>query len=81
MRDIHLARVDKTRPVVVLTRELARDALSNVTVAPITSTVKGIGTEVRVGSRGAPPECRRVDIVGWRSPGLWGRSPQPLQQR
>ncbi len=49
MRAIHLARIDKTRPVVVLTREWARDALRSVTVAPITSTVRGISTEVAVG--------------------------------
>ncbi len=51
MRAIHLARVDKTRPVVVLTRDRARGAMSKVTVAPITSTIKGLHTEVRVGVR------------------------------
>lgn len=51
MRAIHLALVDKTRPVVLLTRERARGALTSVTVAPITSTVRGISTEVRVGPR------------------------------
>ncbi|GAA5153312.1 MULTISPECIES: type II toxin-antitoxin system PemK/MazF family toxin [Amycolatopsis] len=49
MRPIHTARLDKVRPVVVLTRELIRPHLSNVTVAPITSTVRGIATEVAVG--------------------------------
>lgn len=51
MRPIHLARIDKTRPVLVLTREGARGALTNVTVAPITSSVRGISTEVAVGRR------------------------------
>jgi mRNA interferase MazF len=37
---------DKRRPVVVLTREAALGFLSEVTVAPITSTVRGIPTEV-----------------------------------
>lgn len=50
MRAIRLARIDKTRPVVVLTRERALDVLTHVTVAPITSTIRGISTEVRVGS-------------------------------
>lgn len=50
MRAIHLARLDKTRPVVVLTRERAREALTWVTVAPITSSVRGISTEVPVGA-------------------------------
>lgn len=49
MRPIHVARLDKARPVVVLTRELVRPHLTNVTVAPITSTVRGLSTEVPVG--------------------------------
>jgi mRNA interferase MazF len=49
MRPIHLASLDKTRPVLVLTRELVRPHLSRVTVAPITSTVRGLSTEVPVG--------------------------------
>lgn len=58
MRPIHLARIDKTRPVLVLTRELARDALSHVTVAPITTTVKGLYTEVLLGpANGLDHEC------------------------
>lgn len=51
MRPIHLARLDKTRPVLVLTRELVRPYLTRVTVAPITSTVRGLSTEVVVGPR------------------------------
>lgn len=49
MREICLARLDKTRPVLVLTRQAARDAMSKVTVAPITSTVKGLASELPVG--------------------------------
>ena len=37
MRDIHVAQLDKPRPVVVLTREPARTAMRRVTVAPITN--------------------------------------------
>jgi mRNA interferase MazF len=37
---------DKQRPVVVLTRESAISYLSAVTVAPITSTVRGVPSEV-----------------------------------
>lgn len=51
MRPIHLARLDKTRPVLILTRALVRPYLSRVTVAPITSTVRGLSTELTVGSR------------------------------
>jgi mRNA interferase MazF len=59
VRAIHLAEVGtRTRPVLVLTREHARDMLVNVTVAPITSTVRGIPTEVPVGPlNGLDREC------------------------
>jgi mRNA interferase MazF len=50
MRPIHLAQLDKTRPVLVLTRELVRPHLTRVTVAPITSTIRGLSTEVPVGT-------------------------------
>ncbi len=48
MRPIHIARLDKARPVLVLTCELVRPHLSTVTVAPITTTVRGLSTEVPV---------------------------------
>src|SRR3546814_14523874 len=51
MRPIHLVHLDKTRSALVLTRDLARGAMNNVTVAPITSTVKGLSTEVAIGSQ------------------------------
>jgi mRNA interferase MazF len=49
MRPICWATLDKRRPVLVLTRELMVGRMSTVTVAPITSTVHGIATEVLVG--------------------------------
>lgn len=49
MRPIHMARVDKLRPVVILTREIVRPSRSRVTVAPISSTVWGLASEVEVG--------------------------------
>ncbi|MCW2549720.1 MAG: Cell growth inhibitor/plasmid maintenance toxic component, PemK-like protein putative toxin of [Mycobacterium sp.] len=49
MRPIHVAHLDKSRPVLVLTRELVRPHLTRVTVAPITSTIRGLSTEVPVG--------------------------------
>jgi mRNA interferase MazF len=48
MRPIHIAHLDKARPVLVLTRELVRPHLNTVTVAPITTTVRGLSTEVTV---------------------------------
>ena len=40
-REIRVAKLDKTRPVVILTREPARAAMTKVTVAPITTTTGG----------------------------------------
>ena len=46
MRPIHVTRLDKTRRVLVLTREHVRPHLNTVTVAPITTTIRGLSTEV-----------------------------------
>jgi mRNA interferase MazF len=48
MRPIHIAQLDKTRPVLILTRELVRPHLTSVTIAPITTTIRGLSTEVLV---------------------------------
>jgi mRNA interferase MazF len=48
MRPIHVARLDKLRPVLVLTRELVRPHLTTVTIAPITTMIRGLSTEVPV---------------------------------
>ena len=39
---------DKRRPVLVLTRNSAIPVLSSLTIAPITSVIRGIPTEVRL---------------------------------
>ena len=58
MRPIHLANLDKTRPVLVLTRELVRPFLTRVTVAPITTEARGLSTEVPIGHvNGLDGEC------------------------
>ena len=47
--DVRLCRVappDKQRPVLVLTRDSAIRHLATVTVAPITSTIRGVPSEV-----------------------------------
>lgn len=44
------ADLDKVRPVVIVTRAGVASRLSRVLVAPITSTVRGIRTEVPVGA-------------------------------
>ncbi|MGI8749424.1 MAG: type II toxin-antitoxin system PemK/MazF family toxin [Thermoleophilaceae bacterium] len=50
MRPIHIAQLDKSRPMLVLTREVVRPYLGTVTVAPITTTIRGLSTEVPVGA-------------------------------
>jgi mRNA interferase MazF len=40
---------DKERPVLILTRSSAISYLSRVTVAPITSTIRGVASEVVLG--------------------------------
>ena len=52
------ARPDKNRPVVILTRDSALDFLGEVTIAPITSTIRDIPTEVLLTKEdGMPRDC------------------------
>ncbi|GAB2768579.1 type II toxin-antitoxin system toxin endoribonuclease MazF3 [Nocardioides salsibiostraticola] len=58
MREICLVKLDKTRPALVLTRGAARAAMTKVTVAPITTTVKGLSSEVLLGAdNGLDHDC------------------------
>ena len=57
-----MARLDKTRPVVVLTREAARAAMTKVTVAPITSTIKGLSSEVAVGPQNGLDHASAISV-------------------
>ena len=58
MRSIVLARLDKPRPALILTRPAKLQLLSWVTVAPIMSTIRGITSEVPVGPRnGLDHDC------------------------
>jgi mRNA interferase MazF len=58
MRPIHVAELDKARPVLVLTREVVWPYLTSLTVAPVTGTVRGLSTEVPVGpENGLDGEC------------------------
>ncbi len=51
MRTIASVQLDRRRPALVLTRQSQLHLLEWVTVAPITSTVRGIISEVPVGPR------------------------------
>ncbi|HEU0190410.1 MAG TPA: type II toxin-antitoxin system PemK/MazF family toxin [Mycobacterium sp.] len=50
MRPIYSAQLDRPRPVPILTRELVGPHPTNVTVAPATTTARGLSTEVPVGA-------------------------------
>lgn len=49
IRLVRFPAPDKARPVLVLTRDSAMPYLSRVTVAPLTSTIRGVPSEVIVG--------------------------------
>jgi mRNA interferase MazF len=51
MRAIAKVRLDKSRPALILTRASKLHLLAWVTIAPITSTIRGITSEVPVGPR------------------------------
>lgn len=46
--EVWLAQLDKRRPVVVLTRDPLGRVLHSVVVGPVTSTVRGLSTEVEL---------------------------------
>jgi mRNA interferase MazF len=49
VRPIHVAHLDRSRPVLVLTREMVIPQRTQVTVAPVTSTARGLSVEIPVG--------------------------------
>jgi len=75
VRPIYVAQLDKSRPVLVLTRELVRPYMTRVTVAPITTTARGLSTELAVGpANGLDEECVvRCDNIVTVPAGALGR--------
>ena len=58
VRWYRFAAPDKRRPVVILTRDSVLEYLGEVTIAPITSTIRGIPSEVELTSGdGLPRQC------------------------
>ena len=58
LRPIYLARMDKVRPVLILTRRPVIPHLNSLTVAPITTTVRGLRVEVGLGAHnGMDQDC------------------------
>lgn len=54
MRPMHLAQLDTARPALIMTREIVRPHMSRVTVVLITTTIRGLSTEVAVGQGSGP---------------------------
>jgi mRNA interferase MazF len=58
IRWYRFAAPEKKRPVLVLSRDSAIGFLGEVTIAPITSTIRDIPSEVRLGpGDGVPRDC------------------------
>jgi mRNA interferase MazF len=58
VRWYRFSKPDKRRPVVILTRDSGLEFLGEVTVAPITSTIRDIPSEVILGLEdGMPQDC------------------------
>ena len=76
-------RPDKRRPVVILTRDSALDFLGDLTIAPITSTIRDIPSEVLLAaSEGMPQECAvNLDHVQTVSKGKIGALITTLRPR
>jgi mRNA interferase MazF len=62
VRWYRFASPDKRRPVVILTRDSIIEYLNEVTVAPVTSTVRGIPSEVPVGPADGMPRLSAINL-------------------
>ncbi|QQR89790.1 MAG: type II toxin-antitoxin system PemK/MazF family toxin [Myxococcales bacterium] len=56
------ARLDKRRPVLLLSRDEAYDVRAMVTVAPLSTTIRGFSVEVRVGRKEKLPKVCVVNL-------------------
>ena len=74
VRWYRFSQPDKRRPVVILTRDSALEFLGEVTIAPITSTIRGIPSEVSLTKGdGMPKDCAvNVDHIQTVSRGKIG---------
>ncbi|NJD64279.1 MAG: type II toxin-antitoxin system PemK/MazF family toxin [Chloroflexi bacterium] len=62
VRLYRFAAPDKRRPVVVLTRTSALRYLTRVTIAPITTNVRGIASEIVIGPEDGMREVSAVSL-------------------
>jgi len=71
--ELSLADLDKRRPVVVLTRDPLGRHLHAVIIGPVTSTIRGLSTEVEewYGSRRRQPEgCLPIAVLAAQAAGV-----------
>lgn len=59
VRWYRFSRPDKNRPVVILTRDSVLDLLGEVTIAPVTTAIRDIPSEVQLtkSEDGMPQDC------------------------
>jgi mRNA interferase MazF len=69
--EVWLAQLDKVRPIVVLTRDPLGALLHAVIAAPVTSTIRGLSTEVPIGPTSG---IRLESVVNLDNVRLVGRS-------
>jgi len=62
IRWYRFAQPDKKRPVLVLTRDSALEFLNEVTIAPVTSTIRDIPSEVVLTSADGVPRACAVNL-------------------
>ena len=62
IRWYRFARPDKKRPVLILTRDSALEFLHEVTIAPVTSTLRAIPSEVVLTSADGVPRACAVNL-------------------
>jgi mRNA interferase MazF len=59
--EVWWARLDKRRPVVLVSRNEAYDVRAMVIVAPVSTTIRGFSVEVRVGKHEGLPRAGVVN--------------------
>lgn len=62
--EIWWARVDKRRPVVLISRQEAYAVRAMVIVAPVSTTIRGFAVEVKVGRKEGLPQAGVVNCDG-----------------
>ncbi|MCP5094117.1 MAG: type II toxin-antitoxin system PemK/MazF family toxin [Chloroflexi bacterium] len=75
---------DKSRPVLILTRNSAIRYLNSVTIAPITTTIRGVPSEVKLSANdGMKTECAinlyNIQTVSKSQLGSWITTLSPIK--